>query len=96
MNPDEEIPTRSPVAGPPAEAASSQDENDFSTLLELQKYINEEVAKIRSVDVFELKEDKATIKEQLVGYKMALDILEPIQLSLNSTINAVKLKQEGK
>lgn len=100
MENDEELPVRSPVstAAPIAELASNQDENDWSTLLSVAKDINEQMARLSSVDALNLKETEEglTLKEQIAANKKALEILEPIQATINSTIQNVNLKQQLK
>lgn len=91
---DDEIPYRSPVDVRKAEAASTQDENDFSTLLQLQKDINDALASLKSVDVFDLAEGELTVKEQIAAYRLAIQLIEPLQATINSTVDSVKLKQQ--
>lgn len=94
----DDLPGRSPVNIEIAEPASNQDENDFSTLLDIQKDINEEMAKLGSIDVFSLKDNEngLSLKEQVAAYQKAKEILEPLQNKINGAVNDVKLKQEIK
>lgn len=94
---NEEVPYRTPVDIGQAKQVSSQDEDDFSTLIFIQKEINREVQKLSDVDAFDLAEAELSVKEQLAAYRKAREILEPIQQTINSTIDEIKLKQkEGK
>lgn len=93
-----DLPGRSPVDIRTAQPASNQDENDFSTLLQIQKDINEQMTKLDSISVFSLKDNEngLSLKEQVAAYQKAKEILEPIQTTINSAVDDVKLKQEVK
>lgn len=90
-----DLPGRSPVDVRTAVPASNQDEADFSTLLQIQKDINEQMDKLASIDVFTLadNENGLTLKEQVAAYKKAKEILEPLQNTINTAVDDVKLKQ---
>lgn len=91
---DEEVPYRTPVSIGTAQPASTQDENDFSTLRYIQTEINKEMQRLSDVDAFDLKEGELSIKEQMAANKKAREILEPIQTLINGTINDIQLKQK--
>lgn len=94
---DEDVPLRSPVSQATAVApAAEQDAEDFSTLLDIQKDINEQMARLSSVDVFSLTDSELSIKEQIAAYKKAKEILEPIQQVINDTVENVKNKLKGR
>lgn len=93
---DNEIPYRSPMDATPAKIVSDQDEDDFSTLIQIQKDLNQEIDRLSSIDVFDLAEAELSVKEQIAAYRKAKEILEPIQGLINETVNDIKLTQKGK
>lgn len=95
-NNDEEVPYRSPVDIGTADDVSTQDEQDFSTLLYIQKEFNREMRNLSSIDAFKLKdeEDGLTVPQQIVAYKKAKEVLEPLQSLVNTRVAEIKGKQE--
>lgn len=91
---DNDAPVRSPFDAGSTDNVSSQDEDDFSTLLQLQKDINESVAELHSVNAFDLAEkDGLSIKEQMAAFRLAETIVAPLQNLINDTVATIKLKE---
>lgn len=97
-NNDEEVPVRSPIDIGTEEEVSPQDQDDFSTLLFIQKEFNREMRKLSSIDILEFEEGSngLSIKEQVAAYKKAKEILEPLLATVNSRIQDIKGTQGGK
>lgn len=90
---DNDAPVRSPFNTGITNNISDQDEDDYSTLLILQGHINEAVAELHNVNVFDLKEDELNIKEQMAAYRKAEEIVTPLQILINDTVNTIKQKE---
>lgn len=92
---DNDVPVRSPFFMGATNNISTQDEEDFSTLKELQTKINEDVKALHSVDAFDLTEKEGlSIKEQMQAYRMAESIVAPLQSLINDTVNTIKQNQK--
>ena len=91
---DNDVPVRAPFDVGNTDNVSSEDEDDFSTLLQLQKDINQSVAELHSVNAFDLAEGELTIKEQMAAFRAAEAIVAPLQTLINDTVNSIKLKQK--
>lgn len=89
---DEQIPVRSPVRVETAKPASNQDENDWSTLLNIHKDIQEQMGLLGSVDDLDLEEKDGSLKEQIAVNKKVRKILEPIAVEIESAVQGVELK----
>lgn len=93
---DEDVPYRSPVTTGPVRSASSQDENDYSTLLEVKKdFDNAIVGLYRDFNAFGLREDVPELEKQVIGRQVAYNILEPLQRKLQRAIEDVEQTQKG-
>lgn len=92
-NDDEEIPVRSPITVPVAPVASNQDENDWSTLADIYRDINEQMTKLDSVTGLDLKKtDGLTIEQQIAVNQKVIEIIEPIAARIASAVQDVELK----
>lgn len=92
---DEEVPVRSPIDVGEAPAVEPQDEEDFSTLLYLQKEFNRLMKELGSVDVFSLDNGQISVENQIIAYRKAKEILEPLQSLVNTRVDEIKHKQKG-
>jgi hypothetical protein len=92
---NEAIPYRSPVTTGPAEPVSTQDENDYSTLREVQKEFNDAMnALFNDFNAFELAADP-NLGVQVAGRQYAYELLLPLQTKVNSAIDDINAKQKG-
>lgn len=92
---DNDVPTRAPFDVGNTDNVSTQDENDFSTLLQLQKDINQSVRELHSVNAFDLTEKEGlSIKEQMAAFRAAEAIVSPLQILINDTVDTIKNKQK--
>jgi hypothetical protein len=84
---EEMVPYRSPVqVGPDPNVASTQDELDYSTLLEVLNQLHLSVSTIDSVHAIDLTEGELTIKEQIAAMKLSKDILTPLLTKIESIV----------
>lgn len=89
---DNDLPLRSAVIEK-AEAASDQDEEDFSTLVQVLKDLDAAEAKCGDMNALD-RESKVSLETQVAGYQFALnEIILPLKETIRSTIGSVKLKQ---
>lgn len=96
MDRDEEIPYRSPAEVKAAPPASVRDENDYSTLEEVERYLAESIEGLsKNFNAFDLSKDGPTLEAQVAGRQLAYDILMPLHEQIKSAINDIKVKQEG-
>lgn len=96
MDPNEEIPVRSPITTGPGPAASDRDESEYSTLEVVNVLFKQAIEDLRKdFNALDLSEKLADIKTQIAGRQMAYDILDPLQQQVQSAIDNVRLKQEG-
>lgn len=97
MNEDENIPYRSPVTLPPRDAATDNDDQDFSTLLEVQKVFHEAVnALYKDFNAFDLSKNVPKLEVQIAAKQIAFDILNPLKDTIDSAIQKVEQKRRGK
>jgi len=99
---NEEIPYRSPAHVAPGSPASSQDENDYSTLKEVKKILDESLeglhkdfnafTLLKGEDIEKVKND---LFNQVSARQVAYDLLVPIQSLVDSAIESVKEKRRG-
>ena len=91
---DNNVPYRSPVEVGEADIASTQDEEDFSTLIKVLQDINEAKDKCSSMSALNLDDPKLTTDQQVFAYQFALnELILPLEETVKSTIGDVKLKQ---
>lgn len=95
QNDRDDVEYRTPVNIAPDISVTPQDESDFSTLKFIRATLDAEIKKLETVNVFDLKENKLTIKEQIAAYQKAIDILLPIQSVVESTVNNISEKYKG-
>lgn len=95
-NLDEEVPYRSPVTTGPADPVSTQDEINYSTLLEVKKDFDDAIVGLsNNFNSFKLASDAPNLEAQVAGRQVAYDILEPLQRKLQSAIDDIEVKQKG-
>lgn len=99
---DEELPVRSPIDISPARNVTTQDEENYSTLVDIQNTINLAIAGLyKDFNAFKIldKEDDTTatkaLLRQIAGKQEAYDILAPIQEQLNSVIDQINEMRKG-
>jgi hypothetical protein len=90
---DEEIPVRSPITVAVAPVASNQDENDWSTLVNIYNDIKQQMVKCDSVAGLDLKKaDGLTIEQQIAVNQKVIEVLEPIAAEIESAVQDIQLK----
>lgn len=91
---DNEVPVRSPIDLGTAETASTQDEDDYSTILEIGRLIEEAEARCGDMNQLDPKHPKLNADQQLEAYQFALnELILPLKSLIVSTINDVELKR---
>lgn len=92
---DEDIPVRSPVQVETAPIATTQDDEDFSTIKELLRIVEEAEGAAGDMNSLD-KESKVPLESQMIGYQFALnELILPFKALCISTINDVKEKRRG-
>lgn len=104
-NNDESIPYRSPVTAPTTNDAVDRDAEEFSTLEDVKKTLDQAVEALskdfNAFDILKLLEsptlDEAARKllVQIEGKQIAYDILMPLQSTIDSAIQNVVQKRKG-
>lgn len=100
----EAVPYRSPVDVGVAEVASTEDENDFSSLKDVKRKFDKAIAELyKDFNAFDITKllDSPTLDEaakkllvSIMAKQEAYDILTPLRDQLDSAIKDVKQKQE--
>lgn len=102
---DENIPFLHPVTAPGRDEATDEDDQDFSTLVEIKKTLDDAMASLykdfNAFDIVKLLETN-TVPEtrkklliQILGKQEAYDILMPIQSTVDSAVEDVMRKRKG-
>lgn len=93
---EENIDYRSNVATPEAPDVSTQDEEDFSTLVHLVRLVQDAKGKCSSINLIDTAHPKLTAEQQAEAYQFCLnELILPFELSLMDAIGSVKRKQRG-
>lgn len=99
---NEEIPYRSPAHVSPAAAAPDKDDEDFSSLREVQKLLKESIeALYKDFNAFSVlreggdKEAMESLVRQVAGKKEAYEILVPLESMIDSAIESVRERRRG-
>lgn len=96
MENDEDIPVRSPVRVATAPIASNQDDEDFSTITEILRLVEEAEGACGDMNTIDQKHPKLSAEQQLVAYQFALnELVLPLKALIVSTINDVREKRKG-
>lgn len=97
-----DLPTRSPAVGPPAEqTVSNTDERNFNTLLEAQALLEQEIWNLyKDFNAFDVYKDdhddkaKQKLLRDIDGKQVAYDILMSVKAKLDDTIQKIEQKNE--
>lgn len=102
---DESIPYRAPVTAPTTNDAADRDEEEFSTLEDVKKTLDQALEALykdfNAFDILKLlgspKLDDAARKllVQIEAKQVAFDILMPLQSTIDSAIQNVVQKRKG-
>lgn len=94
---DEEIPVRSPVRVETAPVATPQDDEDYSTIKELLRIVEDAESSAGDMNTLDLSADsKLSADQQALAYKFALnELILPFKALCISTINDVEAKRKG-
>lgn len=91
---DNDVPVRSPIDLGTAKTASTQDEDDFSTLKQVLQLVEEAEADCGDMNKIDLAHPKLSADQQVLAYQFALnELVLPLKTLITSTINDVELKR---
>lgn len=92
---NEEIPYRTSVTVGPDRPASTRDENEYSTLIEVNKMLIQAIQDLyKDFNAFDWSEQVANLKAEVAGRQIAYDILMPLQQQVQSAIQDVASNYE--
>lgn len=93
---DNDVPYRAPIQIGNGDPVSDKDEADQSTLESILKIIVDARAKCGDMHTIDLEHPSLNADQQVLAYQFALnEIIDPIEATVTSTINDIKLKQRG-
>ena len=91
---DNDVPVRSPISIDTAETASTQDEDDYSTLKEVLRLVDEAEADCGDMNKIDPAHPKLSADQQLLAYQFALnELILPLKSLVEGAINDVELKR---
>lgn len=88
---DEEIPVRSPVRMSTPDNSTDNDDEDFSTIVNVKKILDKSIEGLyKDFNAFSLvKDSKLSTDEQIAARQIAYDILVPVQSMIDSATQSV-------
>lgn len=92
----EDIPYRAPATAPVDHPDEDQDDQDYSTLVRIQKDLDKSIEELK-FDLTNVKDDNETdLQVEVRARKIAYDIIGPIKQMVDSAITNVEQKRKGK
>lgn len=93
---NEAIPYRSPAKVTQAQPASDEDENDYRTLVEVKKILDDAMDGLsKNFNAFDLAKNAPDLAVQVAARQVAYEILVPVQSMVDSAIQAVEQKEQA-
>lgn len=93
---DEQIPYMSPPTAAPKNDSSDVDEEEYSSLVQAKKVLDEGFEKLKYdlTEVDEKNEDSLAL--EIASRKKARAIIEPVKQLVDQAVEAVQVKRKGK